>query len=87
LPNHSHIIDGDSFNAIWWQTIAVRVFDERTWPNFEGRCPANPQGGEPCLISLDALRQAQARDQAGPDVKTNVFLFFDGRQVNGFDQP
>jgi hypothetical protein len=87
LPNHSHIIDGDSFNAIWWQTIAVRVFDERIWPNFDGRCPANPQGGEPCLISVDALRQAQARGQAGPDVKTNVFLFFDGRQVSGFDQP
>jgi hypothetical protein len=87
LPNHSHIIDGDSSNAIWWQTIAVRVFDERIWPNFDGRCPANPEGGEPCLISLAALRAAQQTGQAGPDVKTNVFLFFDSKQVNGIDQP
>jgi hypothetical protein len=87
LPNHSHIIDGDSFNAIWWQTIAVRVFDERIWPDFDGACPANPEGGAPCLISLQALRQAQARGQAGPDTPTNVFLFFDSKQVNGIDQP
>lgn len=81
LPNHSHIIDGDSFNPIWWQTIAVRVTDERIWPDFNGRCPANPGGGFPCLTSLDALRAAQARGQATPDVPTNVFLFFDSRQV------
>lgn len=30
LPNHSHIIDGDSFNPVWWQTIAVRVLSGRT---------------------------------------------------------
>jgi hypothetical protein len=81
LPNHSHIIDGDSFNTIWWQTIAVRVTDERIWPNFNGRCPANPSGGPPCLVSLQALRDAQARGRASPDVETNVFLFFDSRQV------
>jgi hypothetical protein len=81
LPNHSHIIDGDNFNPIWWQTIAVRVFDERIWPNFNGRCPANPRGGRPCLTSLQALRDAQARGQASPDVETNVFLFFDSRPV------
>jgi hypothetical protein len=82
LPNHSHIIDGDSFNPIWWQTIAVRVFDERIWPDFDGRCLANPAGGPPCLTSLDALRRAQARGQAGPDVGSNVWLFFDSRQVD-----
>jgi hypothetical protein len=81
LPNHSHIIDGDSFNPIWWQTIAVRVFDERIWPDFDGRCPANPQGGRPCLISLQALRDAQARGQASADTPTNVWLFFDARQI------
>jgi hypothetical protein len=81
LPNHSHIIDGDSFNPIWWQTIAVRVFDERIWPDFNGRCTANPKGGEPCLTSLRTLREAQARGQATSDVPTNVFLFFDARQV------
>jgi hypothetical protein len=81
LPNHSHIIDGDSFNAIWWQTIAVRVTDRSIWPDFNGRCPANPQGGEPCLTSLQALRDAQARGQATPDVPSNIWLFFDGKQV------
>jgi hypothetical protein len=83
LPNHSHVIDGDSFNPIWWQTIAVRVFDRSIWPDPDGRCPANPQGGRPCLTSLQALRDAQGRGQAGPDVPTNVWLFFDSRQVDG----
>ena len=83
LPNHSHIIDGDSFNPIWWQTIAVRVFDRRVWPDVNGRCPANPRGGPPCLVSLEALRAAQAKGQAGPDVKSNVWLNFDSNQVPG----
>ena len=87
LPNHSHIIDGDSFNHIWWQTIAVRVFDRSIWPDADGRCPANPAGGEPCLISLAALRAAQAKGQAGPDVKSNVWLWFNANQVPGIDQP
>jgi hypothetical protein len=82
LPNHSHIIDGDSFNPIWWQTIAVRVMDERVWPDFNGRCLANPSGGLPCLVSLQALREAQARGQASPDTPTNVWLFFDSQQVD-----
>ncbi len=81
LPNHSHIIDGDSFNPIWWQTIAVRVLDERIWPDFNGRCPANPEGGRPCLVSLQALRDAQARGQASADTPSNVWLFFDSRQI------
>ena len=87
LPNHSHIIDGSSFNSIWWQTIAVHVFDRRIWPDVNGRCPANRQGGEPCLVSVEALRAAQARGQAGPDVKSNVWLFFNSAQVPGVDQP
>ena len=81
LPNHSHIIDGDSFNPIWWQTIAVRVNDERIWPNVNGGCLANPRGGEPCLTSLKALRAAQARGQATQDTASNVFLFFDSKAV------
>ena len=90
IPNHSHIIDGDSFNPVWWQTIAIRVFDRSIWPDFDGRCPANPAGGRPCLTSLRALRDAQARPfaanplgtgtQAGPDTASNVFLFFDSQQ-------
>lgn len=83
LPNHSHIIDGDSFNSIWWLTIAVRVFDRSIWPDVNGRCPANPQGGAPCLTSLAALRAAQSKGQAGPDVKSNVWLFFDSNTVPG----
>ncbi len=82
LPNHSHIIDGDNFNPIWWQTIAVRVFDRAIWPDFDGRCPANPRGGRPCLTSLQALREAQARGQASPDTPSNVWLFFDSRPIS-----
>jgi hypothetical protein len=59
----------------------VRVFDERIWPDFNGRCPANPQGGRPCLISVQALRDAQATGQAEPDTPSNVFLFFDSRKI------
>jgi hypothetical protein len=82
LPNHSHIIDGDTFsNPIWWQTIAVRVFDRSIWPDFDGRCPANPSGGKPCLTSLQALRDAQARGQASADAASNVWLFFDSRPL------
>ena len=81
LPNHSHIIDGDNFNPIWWQTIAVRVFDRAIWPDFDGRCPANPRGGRPCLTSLQALREAQARGQASADTPSNVWLFFDSRPI------
>jgi hypothetical protein len=82
LPNHSHIVDGTNFGFIWWWIISVRVFDETVWPNFDGGCPASPAGGEPCLTSLDALRTAQSRRQAGPDVATNLFLFFDSREVD-----
>ena len=82
LPNHSHIIDGNDFNPIWWQTIAVRVLDERIWPDFNGRCPANPRGGRPCLTSLQALREAQARGQASADTQSNVWLFFDSIPLN-----
>jgi hypothetical protein len=83
LPNHSHIVrDGAvNINPVWWQVISVRVDDERIWPDFDGRCPANPRGGAPCLTSLQALRDAQARGQAGPDTPTNVWLFFDSHEV------
>jgi hypothetical protein len=83
LPNHSHIVrDGAvNINPVWWQVISVRVDDERIWPDFNGRCPANPRGGSPCLASLQALRDAQARGQAGPDTETNLWLFFDSHEV------
>src|SRR5712691_691164 len=70
-PNHSHIIDGGNFGAIWWQVIVVLVTDPSVWPNEEGTTG---------LISVEALRQAQAQGKAFPDVPTNFFLFFDSRQ-------
>ena len=84
LPNHSHIVrDGAvSINPVWWQVISVRVQDQAIWPDFNGRCPANPAGGDPCLTSLAALRRAQATGQAGPDVATNAWLFFDSQPVD-----
>ncbi len=87
LPNHSHIIDGDSFNPIWWQTVVVRVLDRSIWPDFDGRCPANPNGGRPCLTSLAALREAQARGQASADALSNIWLFFDSRQLEPDSTP
>ena len=83
LPNHSHIVRNSavSINPVWWQVISVRVDDQSIWPDFNGRCPANPRGGEPCLTSVDALREAQRRGQAGPDTRTNVWLFFDSKEV------
>ncbi|MDQ3994979.1 MAG: hypothetical protein M3265_09300 [Actinomycetota bacterium] len=83
LPNHSHIVRDSavSINPVWWQVISVRVDDETIWPDFDGRCPANPRGGEPCLTDLEALRQAQRSGRAGPDVPTNVWLFFDSTEV------
>ena len=87
LPNHSHIVRNSavSINPVWWQVISVRVDDPSIWPDFDGRCPANPRGGEPCLTSVDALREAQRRRQAGPDTATNVWLFFDSKE--GQPQP
>ena len=83
LPNHSHIVRNGavSINPVWWQVVSVRVNDETIWPDFDGRCPANPRGGPPCLTSLDALREAQRTGRAGPDIETNVWLFFDSKEV------
>lgn len=78
LVNHSHIIDGDSFGAIWWQITAILVFDQNIWPDVTGACPA---GGKACLTSVKALRQAQAAGQASEDVATNFFLFFDAKPL------
>jgi hypothetical protein len=86
-PNHSHIIDGDTFPAIWWQTIAVQVTNGSVWPNRDGKCPANPAGGAPCLTSLTSLRAAQAKGLAGPDTPTNVWLFFNSNAVKATTAP
>ncbi len=78
LVNHSHIIDGDSFGSIWWQIIVVLVTDRGVWADINGGCPA---GGEACLTSVKALRNAQAAGIASGDVPTNFFLFFDAKQL------
>jgi len=70
-PNHSHIIDGGNFGAIWWQVIVVLVTDPTIWPDVNGT-----RG----LTSVDALRAAQASGQASADIPSNFFLFFDSRQ-------
>ena len=70
-PNHSHIVDGGNFGAIWWQIIVVLVTDPSIWPDVQGTVG---------LTSVDALRDAQARGQASADIPSNFFLFFDSRQ-------
>ena len=70
-PNHSHIIDGGNFGAIWWQVIVVLVTDPTIWPDVVGT-----RG----LTSVEALRAAQANGQASADIPSNFFLFFDSRQ-------
>lgn len=70
-PNHSHIIRGQNFGAVWWQVVVVLVTDPAVWPNVEGSTGLN---------SVDALRTAQANGKASGDVPTNFFLFFDSRE-------
>ena len=70
-PNHSHIIDGANFGAIWWQVVVVLVTDPGVWPNVSGTSGLN---------SVAALRAAQASGRASADVPSNFFLFFDSRE-------
>lgn len=70
-PNHSHVIDGANFGAIWWQVIVVLVTDQSVWPNVAGTAGLN---------SVAKLRAAQAAGKALGDIPTNFFLFFDSRQ-------
>ena len=70
-PNHSHIIDGANFGAIWWQVVVVLVTDPSIWPNVEGTTGLN---------SVKRLRAAQAAGRASADIPSNFFLFFDSRE-------
>jgi hypothetical protein len=72
-PNHSHIIKQSKAGARWWQIIVVLVTDASVWPNVEGTTG---------LTSLQALRAAQANNQAGPDAPTNFFLVFDATKLS-----
>lgn len=69
-PNHSHIIRGQNFGAVWWQVVVVLVTSPAVWPDVEGSRGLN---------SVAALRTAQANGQASGDVPSNFFLFFDSR--------
>lgn len=70
-PNHSHIVDGGNFGAMWWQISVVLVTDPAIWPDVDGT-----RG----FTSLEALRAAQASGQASADIPSNFFLFFDSWQ-------
>jgi hypothetical protein len=70
-PNHSHVLNGDSFGPIWWQVITVLVTDPSVWPNVDGTRGLN---------SVAAIRAAQQHGQALPDLPSNFFLFFDAQQ-------
>lgn len=75
LPNHSHIIRGANFGAVWWQIIVVLINDENFWPDVNGLTPTGQM-----LNSVEALRAVQAAGKASADVPSNFFLFFDSRQ-------
>ncbi|MCO6057255.1 hypothetical protein NG726_11290 [Pseudomonas sp. MOB-449] len=77
LPNHSHIIRGANFGAVWWQIVVVLVNDANFWPDVNGLTPAGQM-----LNSVEALRAVQAAGKASADVPSNFFLFFDSRQFS-----
>lgn len=70
---HSHIIEGTSHPAGWWNAVGTTVQDRSIWPDNNGNCPAGPPA---CLTSLAALRAAQANGQVSPDIPSNLYFFF-----------
>jgi hypothetical protein len=77
LPNHSHIIRGANFGAVWWQIVVVLVNDANFWPDVNGLTPSGQM-----LDSVEALRAIQVAGKASADVPSNFFLFFDSRQFS-----
>ncbi len=73
LPQHSHVIEGTSHPAGWWNAIGVNIADRSIWPDNDGHCPAGPPH---CVTSVAALRAAQAKGLASPDIPSNLYLFF-----------
>lgn len=80
LPSHSHIVETNNDDQIWWQVIVVLVKDPAVWPTFDGDCPA---GRDKCLTSLDALRESQSTAGSGRDIPTNIWLFFANQPLAG----
>lgn len=72
-PQHSHVIEGTSHPAGWWNAVAVTITDRSIFPDNNGNCPAGPPA---CVTSLAALRTAQANRQASPDIPSNLYFFF-----------
>jgi hypothetical protein len=72
-PQHSHVIEGTSHPAGWWNAVAVTITDRSIFPDNNGNCPAGPPA---CVTSLAALRAAQANGQASPDIPSNLYFFF-----------
>lgn len=75
LPNHSHIIDGGNFGAIWWRIVVVLINDASFWPDADGISPSGQT-----LNSVKDLRAVQAAGKATADIPSNFFLFFDSRK-------
>ncbi len=68
-PNHSHVINMDAFQKkpVWWQVVAVLVYNQSDWPAADGKTG---------ISTVAALRKAQKSGDASADVPTNFFLFF-----------
>ncbi|TME36140.1 MAG: hypothetical protein E6I75_10010 [Chloroflexi bacterium] len=78
-PNHSHIIEDNSYDLVWWKVIVELVVDPSVWPDANGDCPAHSG----CLTSAQAMRSAQAAGKIfGGDIQTNFFLFFSADQFH-----
>jgi hypothetical protein len=72
LPNHSHVIDGKNFGAIWWRIEAVFVTDKAMWPNVAGTRGIN---------SVDRMDAAIKAGKALGPITSNFYLFFDSREL------
>lgn len=80
LPSHSHIVDTENDETVWWQVIVTIVTDRSVWATFDGDCPA---GRDKCLTSVEALRASQAAGGTGRDIPTNIWLFFANQPLEG----
>jgi hypothetical protein len=73
MAQHSHVIEGTNHPAGWWNVVGVTIKDRSIWPDNNGNCPA---GRPACVTSLAALRAAQTRGQASPDIPSNLYFFY-----------
>jgi hypothetical protein len=64
LPAHSHILDGPAGG--WWQTVVVPVTSQSGWAALAAGKSAS---------TMDAL-EATTGSGVGPEIPTNLYLFF-----------